>query len=505
MKSRRKLPLGAVMVLLVTAAVSLAWSHFKLLSQDEIFVLQTDGVSSVRQLVDIQRYTPISLDPLVYHLLAHAATKVFGATAFALRLPSLLGFLLMQVCLYLFVRRYASEREAVFAMAFPALTATLFYAAEARPYGLLLGLYALTLLCWRRAVETERGRAALIALAFSVALALNTHYFGVLLLVPLCGAELARTVERRRLDAGMVAAIGAGVACILFTLPFQKAAGEFRQHYYNGGSVGLRAISQAYRSILVDYTHTSHSTQSSMAFLLGCATLLFAVACYQMLRRRTLPFATAVFVVTLTALPFFGFLLARFVTHSFEVRYVVEALVGISILMGLVGPSFKTFRSPAMVGLVLSVAVGLAGCIKVEEEKENARATFASLAIPESVVAAAVASPSGRIYVQDMGRFEVASLYAPAEIRARLALVYSRENEIRYDGHDTVSLTAMHMRGFTPHVIVPYEEWKRLPGSQVLLQYRSGWNWTADALAADGADVHKLSPVGEGEAVVVRF
>ena len=73
------LPWAAIAFLILTAALSLLWSHHKLLSQDEIFVLQTDSVPSYAQLIHIQRSYPISLDPLVYHTLAHIAIKIFGA------------------------------------------------------------------------------------------------------------------------------------------------------------------------------------------------------------------------------------------------------------------------------------------------------------------------------------------------------------------------------------------------------------------------------------------
>src|ERR1700722_7933917 len=99
------LPWTAVASLILTATISLLWSHHKLMSQDEFFVLQTDGVASISQLIHIQRTTPISLDPLLYHLLAHIAIQIFGDGAFALRLPSLFGYLLMQICLFFVVRR----------------------------------------------------------------------------------------------------------------------------------------------------------------------------------------------------------------------------------------------------------------------------------------------------------------------------------------------------------------------------------------------------------------
>ena len=68
----------------------------------------------------------------------------------------------MQVCLFFFVRNMAGDRAGAVAAAFPALTATLFYSAEGRPYGLLLGMYALALLCWQmaRAVAGSRGQGS---------------------------------------------------------------------------------------------------------------------------------------------------------------------------------------------------------------------------------------------------------------------------------------------------------------------------------------------------------
>ena len=99
-----------IVMLGFTLAVSLLWSRAKLFSQDEMYEFQTDSVSSLRELIHVQRTWPISLDPPLYHALSHGAMQVFGATAFAQRLPALLGFLLMQICLFFLVRRLAGER-----------------------------------------------------------------------------------------------------------------------------------------------------------------------------------------------------------------------------------------------------------------------------------------------------------------------------------------------------------------------------------------------------------
>src|SRR5204863_4147071 len=133
--------------------------------------------------------------------------RVFGAGPFAMRLPSLVGFLTMQVCLFVFVRRIANARAAVVAIAFPALTSAFFFSLDGRPYGMMIGLIAVAMICWQTVTRYESNRTfALIMLALAIALTINVHYFGMLLLVPLCIAELYRSMKRRRIDFAVSAA-----------------------------------------------------------------------------------------------------------------------------------------------------------------------------------------------------------------------------------------------------------------------------------------------------------
>jgi uncharacterized membrane protein len=509
----RGLPSVAILFLLLTATISLLWSHQKLMSQDEFFVLQTDTVNSVSQLIQVQRATPTALDPLAYHLLAHAAVRVFGPSAFALRLPSLLGYLLMQVCLFVIVRRLAGERPGVFALAFPALTATLFYSAEARPYGLMLGLYALAFLCWQTATRRRSHRLlALVMLAVSVILCLNAHYFGILVLVPLCAAEIFRIVENRRIDFPVAVAILAGMAGILFTLPFQGAAKAFREHYYNVDMVNLRAISQAYRSLFLDYTAYSMREQRFIA--LGLVVLAFALiaGCIYCWKTRNIkaPAAEIVFILGLAALPVFGFLLARFVTHSIEVRYVNPAIIGIIILFALVlARSFERDRFYRL-ALIFMFAIAVeGGVLRIHAEAEKTRFIRSSLVASPELKAAILSSPSQLLYIQDIGHFEVASYYEPDPfIRSHMAVLYSSEEEMRWAGHDTLSRISVHMRAFTGFPIVSYDQLKQERGPHIMVLVHSGsggWDWTDQALAADHAQMAPLGPLMDGDAVSVRF
>ena len=122
---------------------------------DEFLSFYSDGVATFKQVILVQLHHPISLDPPTYHLLSHLSMDILGRNAIALRLPALAGFLLFQLCLFFFVRRLAGDRAAIIAMAVPLLTASFRYSLEGRPYGLLLGLYALSLLCWQIATQDD--------------------------------------------------------------------------------------------------------------------------------------------------------------------------------------------------------------------------------------------------------------------------------------------------------------------------------------------------------------
>ena len=523
----------AVVLVCLTAGLSLAWSHSKLMSQDEMYEFQTDSVRSLAELVHVQKTWPISLDPLLYHALSHGAMQVFGVGAFAQRLPALVGFLGMEVCLFFLVREMAGERAGCLAAGFPALTAALFYSAEGRPYGLMLGLYAAALLCWQGAARKptsqnrdpsaspgqamghpDLGRQAgrgwwLAGLAVALAATINAHYFGVLLLVPICAAEGYRTLQRRRVDWPMWTAIGVGMAGFLGTVPFLKGAGEFKKNYYNGGTVGMHDITRAYRTIFVDYTQMGMAAQHLwMVGLVGFAVGL-VWGCWWVSRRGEVRLLGAEWVLlgVLAGLPFFGYLMARFVTHSIEVRYVLGAGVAISAMVGVaVGPRLRRDGVFAAAMVVLGVAIVGAGAVRIQAEQRKTAERLASLVLPDGVKAALAASADGRLYVQDMGAFEEDRYYEPvAEVRARMTLVYSAAEELRWNRHDTMALTATHMQHFAGVPVVSYEALRARPGEHIFVLFHTGWDWTDEAFAEDGAKVRGVGGALGGDVAAVRF
>jgi hypothetical protein len=488
--------------IILTCALSLVWSHYKLMRVDEFMEMQTDSVPSLRQVIDIQRHFPISLDPLGYHVAAHFSMRLFGRSAFALRLPALLGYLLMQACLGLFVSRIAGRRAAIFAIAFSAGAATLYYSADGRPYGLLCGLCGLNLVAWQSVARQDpHRRIGLFVLSASLALALNLHYYAILLLGPLVIAELARSMERRRLDLGVIASIFAGTLGIGLVIPFAKAASEFKAHYYDLSRVGHQAVVNAYRVLLLDETTFSTRAQHLYTIFGLALSALLIWTCVRILRNPppSLPRHEMLFAMGLAALPVFGFLLARLVTHTLEPRFVIEAIVGVSALtaIGLDAALGKKPSSKSVVFLMACVLV-LPNVLVVYQVAQKNRISLASpgYSIPASVEAEVMASPSQLLYTPDVALFDQVTAYDPDPwMRSHMALVYSGNRELRFDHHDTSMLTERHLQQFTDYKIFDFDSFSGQPGEHVFLCDSSDWVWIHAALTEPYTTSQQVGPL----------
>lgn len=86
-------------------------------------------------------------------LVQRFAHRAFGPGASATSLPMLVGFWILILALYTFLRRRLSWQYALIGAIFPILTFAWPYAFEARAYGILLGCAGFVLVCWQNAVE----------------------------------------------------------------------------------------------------------------------------------------------------------------------------------------------------------------------------------------------------------------------------------------------------------------------------------------------------------------
>ena len=122
--------------------------------------------------------------PPAYALIVRALRPVLGGGVIDLRVPAVLGFCLMCICVFAFVYRRIPALYAGVAMLF-ACDSALYFATEGRAYGLVLGLVALSLVCWQMAAEGRHRVAALSTFVVCMWVATALHYYSILLLMPL--------------------------------------------------------------------------------------------------------------------------------------------------------------------------------------------------------------------------------------------------------------------------------------------------------------------------------
>jgi hypothetical protein len=496
------LPWAAVAFLLLSVVLSLSWSHVHLLWSDEFAALHTQNVASARILLHLQRTAPVSFEPPVYDLLGHAAIKVFGPGAFAIRLPALCGFVLMQVCLFRFVRRTAGQSAGVVAIGVTMMFWSFQYAVQARPYGTLLGWCGLAMLSWQTAVreEEETGHSAwrpIFLLALAIGLAINTHYYGILLLVPLCAAELARGVRRRRIDWRIGVAIGLGAASVITVLPFMKAASAFRAHFFSPVRPSYHFITNAYPWMMFGFT--AMSVRAQRLLILGCGLLLVLLVVQFARRYRASSLrpamAEVVFLLVLAGLPLAGFVLSRVLVIVVEGRYILPAMIGVAALLGiLMGPLMGSPRTSRLVLGAVFVAVTVVGLVRIRAERRLSELTLSGMGLEPATMAIVEANPGKPIYVFNPAVFDLVSYYAVnPDMRSRMRLTYSSRDELEVDQSDYASLTVANLASFVPGKVVPYETLMGEPGNKLFLTYDSSADWTNEALARKG-DVERLGP-----------
>lgn len=71
-------------------------------------------------------------------------------------------------------------------------------------------------------------------------------------------------------------ALFVSMATIAASLPYVKASGEFKEHYY-AAAISPHTMTQPYRQMLSDYTRYPHAVQTVLAGLLVVAAVLGGV------------------------------------------------------------------------------------------------------------------------------------------------------------------------------------------------------------------------------------
>jgi hypothetical protein len=481
---RRARPL-LVLLLAAVGAITLVLAHRKPLWHDELFTYYISRLPGVDDMWS-ELATGVDQTPLTVHAATRASLDVFGESGIAMRLPALLGFLLMAVCVFLFVERRSSPLYGLVAAIFPIATIAYGYAYEARAYGLVLGFSAAALLCWQVAAEGQRHRRlATLGLAVSLAAAVGSHYYAVLILVPLLAGEIVRSKVRQRIDWAVLASFGGALVPLVAFAPLIAEAKDYSTTFW--AQPAWDAAIRFYPDSLMD---RALGVVVAVVAAIVILQLWHASRSRRDIGERLPPVHELAALATFTLLPFFGVALGKLVTGAYTDRYTLSAIVGITILLALA--VWSADGGVPVLGVSLLLVFGaFAGARIVDREAD------ASLDADRQTHALAFLDRHGRtgepIAVASPHDFFELSHRGSPQSRPRLIYLSSPALARRYLQTDAVELGVLGMKDIAPLRVEPYRRFIASHSRFVVYGRHRAWDWLTSELQAAGAKTRVIA------------
>lgn len=477
-------------LLMLFSMVSVIRAGSRALWYDELFTYYVSHLPSMSAIWSGLKQGA-DLNPPFLYVATRAAFRLFGDGPVATRLPATIGFLVMSVCLFRFVSRRTNALYGLVAMVFPWITGAARYAYEARSYGMVLGFSALALVCWQSACERPPRRWALAGLTLGITGALMSHCYAVLLFVPLGLGELVRTLRARRIDWPVWLSIGITVPLVLTYLPLLRVNNGFAFH---NAKFAPRSSSLWEFCVMV-------LGPAVWAWLIGFAVILLPARHVADGTREKedsppapIPAHEWAAAVGLISIPVCVLILALALTHIFETRYGLLAVIGFAMLFTFLA---YTRTANRRVTGVLLVAVFLAGFL-TNSFWAPPDDTTQSLAVrgldPDQVekdVPFVIAN--GTLFLQ-------VDHYAKPELASRLYLLRDPETALRYTGSNIFDKGYPMMRRWFPikgH-IEDYNHFISLHGRfMVFGPLHDPLDWLIFKLVDDGAQMNFRGQFGD--------
>jgi hypothetical protein len=211
----------ASLTLLYVVAVLIASRRFVWF--DELYTLDIARARTIPLIW--QLIGRFDFQPFTGYLFSRFSMAIFGQSPFGLRFPSMLEFYVGSMALFFYVRRKVGISYAAAAVLILWLGATFRYAAEARPYALLMASFSTLLLSWDIATTSEKRRLAVWGVALSNLAMISAHIFAPLSLFPFLAAEVVRFSRTRKADFALWAALLVPTVAMILYIPLLRGAG----------------------------------------------------------------------------------------------------------------------------------------------------------------------------------------------------------------------------------------------------------------------------------------
>ncbi len=398
-------------------------------------------------------------------------------TELAVRLPSLLEFLLMMGCLYAVVRRYVSFTYALTVSFLPFLTTAALYVTEGRGYAAMLGFGSAALLCWRNASLDIRRRTSLALLAAVVAAAVSNHYSASLILLALFAGEGSRTFLRKRFDVPIWIAICIGGCPLLFYRPLMPAIHRYLSSYWAKPSIKEMVWS------LVGWKWSAGLILIVLLILIIRDRLPVWMKS-EGFREPRVPLYEHVAWLTVLCSPIYGYLQGK-LTGGFTMRYAIVMAIPVALYTGIL--AYRAFRGttlPALLILVLTLSM-MAERLIVPNYRPLSFEQQADWIAKEADRA------KGPIVIGDPVVFSPMYFYARGAMRARLQYVSNPKLSTKFLGSNSADLNMYNLREFSPMAVSDYGDF--LSRTTHFFVADDENSWVVHQLHADHARIKQIA------------
>jgi hypothetical protein len=386
-----------------------------------------------------------NLPPLSFWLV-HSALGLPMAAELAARLPAILCYWLMTLCLYRIVARETHALYGLVAMLAPLAAPTVYFAYEARPYAPLLLTTAASVLFWQMARAGTHRPWSVVLFGVMLAASVYLHYYAIFVFFPFAVAELVRGIRSGGWDRAVWLAILLAGAATLPLVPLVLASSSFTV-IFNDPS--LSSLAQLYGRLL---------GLPSVVFVV--LTIASWTAGYrEPVEARSAGSSVlnsrdgAVLLLGFCAVPILGFVVARSVTSAWADRYLLFTVVGFSIGFALL--VFHQCRTRPWLAAAGLAGLAAIGATEVRQHYIAPSYRAGASADVAEAVRAARAMPRGEEPLVLPGMlFLGVSYHAPADVRARLRFLDE-------DPSDIFSVAARRLAVVDPLPLVGFAELKQ--------------------------------------------
>ena len=443
---------------------------------DELFTYYISGLPTLFDIWSALLTGGEQIPPL-FHVITRASFTLFGVSELAIRIPEVVGFWVMSLCLYRFVSKRSSALYGFAAMLFPLVTKAYSYAYEARPYGIVLGFAGVALICWQSAVEGHHRKLSLIGLAVSLAAAVSCHYYAVLLLLPLASGEAVRSISLRELDLPIWVASGFGMIPLFLFAPLIQEARTHSAIFW----------AQPHWGQMIDFYYSLLTPA-----LLPLVGMLIVAAMYSttlpagVSNRKQKPHSTpqlyeVAAAFGFVAIPVVAVILAKFITGAATTRYALPSVIGFSILFAFA--AHRLLDGRAIMGASL-VVVLCSGFVVLEVRTFQGMVEMSSAQAKTYEFLRSNNENQLPIVASDPHTFMTLAHYAPRDITSRVVYLADPQASLRHLGFTSVDQGMLDLK---PWFRLKIEEYAPYVASQqqFLVYGPIGWlNWLLSELTA---------------------